>query len=65
MLLRVARFDLLILGPGVPATARQSIRGASTRLPLVDLGSEFSTLEAGQASARLLQEVESHLAAHT
>lgn len=65
MLLRVARFDLLILGPGVPPTARQSIRGASASLPVVDLGSEFSTLEAGEATARVLQEVQSHLPART
>ena len=63
MLLRVARFDLLILGPGVPPTARQSIRGASASLPVIDLGSEFSTLEAGEAATQLLREVESHLAA--
>jgi anti-sigma B factor antagonist len=65
MLLRVTRFDLLIVGPGVPPGARQNIRGTSTSLPVVDLGSEFSTIEAGEAAARLLQEVESHLAART
>ncbi len=65
MLLRVTRFDLLIVGPGVPPGARQNIRGTSTSLPVVDLGSEFSTIEAGEAAARLLQEVECHLAART
>jgi len=63
MLLRFTRFDLLILGPGVPPTARQSVRGASATLPVVDLESDFSTLEAGEAASRLLQEIQSHLAA--
>jgi len=63
MLLRVTRFDLLILGPGVPPTARQSVHGASATLPVVDLESDFSTLEAGEAASRLLKEIQSHLAA--
>ncbi len=63
MLLRVTHFDLLVLGPGVPVTARQSIRTASANLPVVELGAEFSTLDAGEAAAALLNEIDSHLPA--
>lgn len=63
MLLRVTRFDLLILGPGVPPSARQSVRNASAGLPVAELGTEFSTLEAGEAAAQLLHEVQSRLVA--
>jgi anti-sigma B factor antagonist len=61
MLLRVTRFDLLVLGPGVPTSARQSIQAAASSLPLVNLGGEFSTLDAGEAATNLLRDIESHL----
>ncbi len=62
MLLRVTRFDLLILGSGVPIAARQSVRNASADLPVIELGNEFSTLEAGEAATHLLHKVECCLA---
>lgn len=65
MLLRVTRFDLLVLGPGVPASARQSIHAARRSLETLELGNDFCTLDAGEAAASLLQEVESRLAART
>jgi anti-sigma B factor antagonist len=61
LLLRVARFDLLVLGPGVPASARESIREASAALETIELTSDFSTLDAGEAAAGLLEEIESRL----
>ena len=63
MLLRVTRFLLLVLGPGVPATARQSIRDACASLQVIELNSDFSTLAAGEAAAGLLHEIELRLAA--
>lgn len=63
MLLRVSRFDLLVVGPGVPTAARNSLGTASPGLPIVELGSDFSTLDAGEAAAGLLQQIESHLPA--
>ena len=63
MLLRVTRFHLLVLGPGVPASARKSIRDACTSLQVIELNSDFSTLDAGEAAAGLLQEIELRLAA--
>ena len=59
ILMRVSRFDLLVLGTeltGSPATEK-SFRDACSAVPVVELGSEFSTLEAGQATALLLERI--------
>ena len=63
LLMRVTRFDLLLVGtevPGSPA-AQQSFRDASAKLPVIDLGPEFSTLEAGAATAALLEKIAARL----
>jgi anti-sigma B factor antagonist len=59
LLMRVSRFDLLLLGPGLtaaPATEK-SFREAAARVPTIELGSEFSTLEAGEAASALLAKI--------
>lgn len=63
ILMRVTRFDLLLSGPDVnasPAT-RQAFQTACASLPVIELGSEFSTLDAGEAGAGLLQQIEARL----
>jgi anti-sigma B factor antagonist len=58
ILLRATRPSLAILGPnlkGVPG-AEQSFRGACSA-PVLELGEEFSTLEAGQAASDLLEKI--------
>jgi CheY-like chemotaxis protein len=58
-LMRVTRFDLLLVGPEVtaaPATEK-IFRDACARVPVVELGSEFSTLEAGEATSNLLEKI--------
>ena len=63
ILMRVTKFDLLVVGPDLttsPAT-RQAFEVASARLPMIELGSEFSTRDAGEAGAALLQEIEARL----
>ena len=65
MLMRVTHFDLIMLGPGVPPAARENVRAASASLPVIELGEDFSTLDAGEAAAGLLQEIESRLRAKT
>ncbi len=58
ILLRATRPGLAILGPnlkGAPG-AEQSFRGACAA-PVLELGAEFSTLEAGQAAAELLEKI--------
>ncbi len=63
ILMRVTKFDLLLAGPDLatsPAT-REAFQVACTRLPMIELGSEFSTRDAGEAGAALLEEIEARL----
>ncbi len=61
MLLRVTQFDLILLGSDSSAGSRQAFQSACAGLPVMELSQDFSTLDAGEAAARLLQEVESRL----
>jgi anti-sigma B factor antagonist len=64
MLMRVTRFDLLLAGPDMTsasAGALQAFQAACAKLPVIELGNEFSTLDAGEASAGLLQKIEAQL----
>jgi anti-sigma B factor antagonist len=61
MLLRVSPIDVLVIGPGVPSAARDSLRAASIRIQVIELGEDFSTLDAGEAAAGLLLEIESRV----
>ena len=63
ILMRVTKFDLLLTGPDLatsPST-RQAFEVACKRLPVIELGSEFSTRDAGEAGAALLEEIEARL----
>jgi len=61
LLLRVTRFDLVLLGPDSAAGAHQAFQSACASLPVVELSRDFSTLDAGEAAAGLLQQIESRL----
>ena len=63
ILMRVTHFDLLLVGPGMSASpaTQQAFQAASATLPVIELGHEFSTLDAGEASAGLLQKIEARL----
>ena len=64
MLMRVTRFDLLLAGPDMTSSsagALQAFQAACDKLPVIELGSEFSTLDAGEASAGLLEKIASRL----
>jgi anti-sigma B factor antagonist len=64
MLMRVTRFDLLLAGPDMTSSsagALQAFQAACAKLPVIELGSEFSTLDAGEASAGLLEKIEAQL----
>jgi anti-sigma B factor antagonist len=63
MLMRVTRFDLLLAGPDMTSSAgtQQAFTAACAKLPVIELGSEFSTLDAGEASAGLLGRIEARL----
>jgi anti-sigma B factor antagonist len=63
MLMRVTHFRLLLVEAGlrtVPAT-EQAFRTACAKLPVIELGSEFSTLEAGEAASDLLAKIAAQL----
>jgi anti-anti-sigma factor len=63
LLMRVAHFDLLLVGPDKVAstTSPQSFRDACARLPVIELGSEFSTRHAGEAGAGLLETIDARI----
>jgi anti-sigma B factor antagonist len=67
MLMRVTRPVLLLVGPnltGSPATL-QAFEAACAKLPVVELGAEFSTLDAGEAATRLLENIQARLGPKT
>ncbi len=59
ILLRATRPGLTIVGPNLKAApgTEQAFRAACTTCPVLELGDEFSTLEAGQASSDLLKKI--------
>ncbi len=63
LLLRVAHFDLLLVGPDKAASpaSPQSFHDACASLPVIELGSEFSTRDAGEAGAGLLETIKARL----
>jgi anti-sigma B factor antagonist len=63
LLMRVERYHLLLVGPDMTATeARpQAFREACARMTVIELGSEFSASDAGEAGAGLLQLIEVRL----
>lgn len=63
ILLRVTRPMLLLRGPALtasPATA-QNFEAACANLQVVEIGDEFSTLEAGEAATQLLESIQERL----
>lgn len=63
ILMRVTRFDLLLVGPDIPASpaTQQAFHSACASLPVIELGSEFSTLDAGEAAAGVLEKIAARL----
>jgi len=63
MLMRVTRFDLLLVGAELTASpaVEKSFREACCAVPVVELGNEFSTLEAGEAASGLLEKIAARL----
>ncbi|MGH9511153.1 MAG: anti-sigma factor antagonist [Terriglobales bacterium] len=59
ILMRVTPPGLLLLGPGVAAAAatQEAFQSACAKLPVIELGSEFSALDAGEAASGLLEKI--------
>ena len=60
ILMRVTHFDLLLVGPDITASpaTQQAFQTACASLPVIELGSEFSTCDAGEAGTGLLGKIE-------
>ena len=60
ILMRVTHFDLLLVGPDITASpaTQQAFQTACASLPVIELGSEFSTRDAGEAGTGLLGKIE-------
>lgn len=67
ILMRVTRFDLVLVGPGVTAAAatQQAFQSACASLLVIELGEEFSTRDAGEAAAELLKAIEARFNPNT
>jgi anti-sigma B factor antagonist len=67
LLMRVTRFDLLLAGPDMTSSAntQPAFQAACAKLPVIELGSDFSTLDAGEAGAKLLEKIEARIKSKT
>ena len=63
LLLRATRPALVVLGPNLTASGgtRQAFERECAKLPVVELGTEFSTLHAGEAGVELLRKIQERL----
>jgi anti-sigma B factor antagonist len=63
ILMRVTHFEVLLVGSGLTSTptTEKAFREASAAYPVIELASEFSTQEAGQAASDLLGQIEARL----
>jgi anti-sigma B factor antagonist len=63
ILMRLMHFDLLLLGPDVTASpaTQDASQTVSAGVPVIELGSEFPTRDAGEACAELLERIEGRL----
>jgi anti-sigma B factor antagonist len=59
ILIRASRPGLMILGPSLTASpgTQQNFKAACATMAVVELGDEFSTLDAGQAASELLEKI--------
>jgi anti-sigma B factor antagonist len=63
ILTRVSHFDLVLIGPELTSSAatHNGVQGACAKVPVIELGSDFSSCDAGEACAGLLQKIEARL----
>ena len=63
LLMRVTRIDLLLVGPDKVASpaSPQAFQNACAKIPVLELGSDFSTRHAGEAGADLLSMIDQRL----
>jgi len=63
LLMRVTRFNALLLGPDLTAApgTEKAFRDLCGTIPCVELGSDFSTRDAGEAASELLEQIAARL----
>jgi anti-sigma B factor antagonist len=63
ILIRATSPSLIVIGPNLSASpgTEQAFAGACAALPVLKLGSEFSTLEAGRAGSEVLEQIRASL----
>ena len=63
LLMRVTHFDLLLAGPDmtVSPASPPAFKDACAKVPVIELGSDFSTSHAGEAAAGLLETIAARL----
>ena len=63
ILIRATCPVLMIVGPSLTASpsTQQAFQAACARVPVVELGNDFSTQDAGEAASRLLESIQAHL----
>jgi anti-sigma B factor antagonist len=65
ILIKAVRPDLVILGPSVlttPGGKHESLRHVLHGIPVIELGSKFSTIDAGEAAQLVLEQVKAKIA---
>ena len=67
ILMRVTHFDLLLAGPGMAASpaTHQAFQAACAKVPVIELGTDFSTRDAGEAGAGLLEMIQARISPKT
>lgn len=65
LLMRITNFDMVLLGPDIPASesAKKAFQSDCAKLRVIELGNEFSTRDAGEAGAGLLAKIEAAFSA--
>jgi hypothetical protein len=61
--MRVSHFDLVLIGPELTfiCGTHNGFQAACAKVPVVELGSDFFSYDAGEACAELLQKIEARL----
>lgn len=65
LLMRITNFDLLLVAPDIPASAssQQAFKTACAKLQVIELDKDFSTRDAAEAGAALLEQIQASLKA--
>ncbi len=63
LLMRITKFDLLLIGPEIPASgsAQQAFQAACSKLQVIHLDKDFSTRDAAEAGGALLEQIQALL----